>query len=176
MLLVKHLIIYVNKNFVSTSTTFCFKNKKFFFTFVSLLLHFCFEVKTGVKKPSHQAKIITNVLENVKAKPTVGHATLIKSDLGMEGQISCRQLTAGFNWLQQSCYLHQLKMDLKSLEGIISTNIFFVILIFVRKPNCYTLPDVARQTDVTPNFRCIQLLGMIFARLISSFIEVSIYA
>lgn len=79
-----------------------------------------------MKKPSHQDKMITNVLENIKAKTTMGHTTLVKSDLGMEGQIPCRQLTAGFNWLQQSCYLHQLKMDLKSLEGIIiSKNALF---------------------------------------------------
>lgn len=79
-----------------------------------------------MKTPSHQDKMITNVLENIKAKTTMGHTTLVKSDLGMEGQIPCRQLTAGFNWLQQSCYLHQLKMDLKSLEGIIiSKNALF---------------------------------------------------
>lgn len=26
----------------------------------------------------------------------------------------------------------------------------------MREPNYYTLPDVASQTDVTPNFRCMR--------------------
>jgi len=51
---------------------------------------------------------------------TVGHVILVKSDLGMEGQIPCRHASAGFNWLQQSCfYLYQLTTDLKFLEGVI---------------------------------------------------------
>lgn len=40
----------------------------------------------------------------------------------------------------------------------------------MRKPNYYTLPDAAKQTDVTPNF------GRIYAPLISNFIEMSSYA
>lgn len=76
----------------------------------------------------------------------------------MEGQIPYRYVSAGSNRLQQRCFcFYQIKIDLEFLEGvIISAKTFSVNLIFMRERNYYNLSDVARQADVTPNFRSMK--------------------
>lgn len=56
-----------------------------------------------------------------KQKKMWVNAILVQTDLGLGGQILCRNISAGFIWLPQSFfYLYQLKKKkhLKFLEGI----------------------------------------------------------
>ena len=146
MFLVKHCIIYVNKcglNFVTALTIFLFQN---------------IWNQNRLKNPFPQGKIITNVLEIAKAKNS-GSCNSCQIWLG-NGRTDSLQACLGRVQLASAELFLFVSINNRSEISWRGNNLcknhFFVKSFFMREPNYCALPDVARQADVTPNFRCMK--------------------